>query len=112
MLILHACIGYIIPFILVKVNGICLKSNNAQKGVIIMSNYVTETSNKSKRRALILCCLGLIGIGGLHRLYVGRMGSGVIYLFTGGLFFFGTIFDLVHIAMGTFQDNAGVPLRA
>lgn len=76
-----------------------------------MTNYVTYTSDKSKKTALILCCLGYIGIGGLHHFYVGKYGKGFIYLITGGLFLIGTIIDTIKIATGCFRDNAGAPLR-
>lgn len=76
-----------------------------------MSNYVTNTSDKKKGTALILCCLGFLGIGGIHQFYVGRIGLGLLYFFTGGLFFIGTIIDLIKIATGSFTDNVGAPLR-
>ena len=40
---------------------------------------------KSKMVALILCILGFFGLAGLHRMYVGKVGSGVLYFFTAGL---------------------------
>ncbi len=65
---------------------------------------------KSKMVALILCILGFIGFGGLHRMYVGKAGSGVLYFFTGGLCFVGTIIDLISILSGGFRDSYGQPL--
>lgn len=76
-----------------------------------MADYVTQTSDKKKSTALILCCLGFIGIGGIHQFYVGNIGKGILYLFTGGLFFIGTVVDLIKIATGSFKDNVGAPLR-
>lgn len=76
-----------------------------------MANYVTSTSDKSKKTALILCCLGYIGIGGLHYFYVGRYGKGLLHLCTFGLCYFGTIADTIKIASGGFKDNADAPLR-
>ncbi|WP_306568938.1 TM2 domain-containing protein [Faecalispora jeddahensis] len=75
------------------------------------TNYVTVKSEKKKKTALILCCLGFAALGGLHYFYVGRIGRGILYFFTCGLFLFGTIFDLIKIATGGFVDNAGAPLR-
>ena len=76
-----------------------------------MPNYVTNTSDKKKGTALILCCIGYIGLAGLHYFYVGRIGKGFLYLCTFGLFYIGTIVDTVKIATGGFLDNAGAPLR-
>lgn len=74
-----------------------------------MANYSTLTSDKSKKTALILCTLG--GFFGLHQYYVGKIGTGLLYTFTGGLFLIGWLLDLVKIATGSFKDNAGAPLR-
>lgn len=76
-----------------------------------MSTYVTNTSDKKKKTALILCCLGFVGLGGLHYFYVGRYGKGILYLLTIGLCMVGTIIDLLKILNGTFQDNTGTNLR-
>ena len=76
-----------------------------------MSNYVTNTSDKKRGTAIILCCLGFIGIGGLHYFYVGKWGKGFLYLFTMGLFLIGTVVDLIKLLLGSFRDNVGAPLR-
>ena len=62
-----------------------------------------------KRTTALLLCL-LFGGFGAHRFYVGKKGSGRLYLFTGGLFGIGVLYDLVLICMGTFDDHAGNPL--
>lgn len=76
-----------------------------------MAQYITVTSDKRKLPALLLCLLGFCGIGGLHRFYVGKIGSGLLWLLTGGFFLIGTTIDLVSILLGTFRDNVGAPLR-
>lgn len=65
---------------------------------------------KSKTVALILCILGFFGLAGLHRMYVGKVGSGVLHLFTYGFCAIGTILDLIGILSGGFRDCYGQPL--
>lgn len=65
---------------------------------------------KSKTVALILCILGFFGLAGIHRMYVGKAGSGVLHLFTYGLCMIGTIIDLIAILSGGFRDSYGQPL--
>ncbi len=65
---------------------------------------------KSKTVALILCILGFFGVAGLHRMYVGKVGSGVLHLFTYGFCAVGTIIDLISILSGGFRDSYGQPL--
>ena len=45
----------------------------------------------------LLWLLGGFGVLGLHRFYLGRWITGLLWLFTGGLFFIGAIVDLVLI---------------
>ncbi len=52
----------------------------------------------------ILCALGFVGIAGLHRFYLGKPMSGLLYFMTGGLFGIGTLFDLLR--MQTLVDAA------
>ena len=66
-------------------------------------------SHKSKMVALILAIF--LGCLGIHRFYVGKVGSGLIWLLTGGLFVFGWIYDIVKIASGTFTDGVGCIVR-
>ena len=49
---------------------------------------------KDSSTVLILNLLGLMFIAGIHRFYLGQTAMGVIYLFTGGLCYVGTIIDI------------------
>lgn len=76
-----------------------------------MGEYTTITSDKSKKKALLLACLGFIGVGGIHDFYLGRYGMGLLKLFTGNFCLIGTIFDLINLSSGSYRDNTGAPLR-
>ena len=74
-----------------------------------MTQYVTTTSNKSRLVALLLCIF--LGEFGIHRFYVGKIGTGILWLCTAGLFGIGWLVDLIKICIGSFRDNVGTPLR-
>jgi restriction system protein len=50
---------------------------------------------KNKWVALLLCFF--LGVFGAHRFYEGRIGSGILYIFTVGLFGFGVFFDFLAL---------------
>ena len=67
----------------------------------------TESQGPDKQTAIILCCLGFAVIAGLHRLYLGYYGLGILYILTGGLCLIGTIIDLIKLLNGDLQPNGG-----
>jgi hypothetical protein len=68
-------------------------------------------SPAKRMTALLLAVLGpMIGLCGLHRFYVGKIGTGILWLFTGGLLGIGQIIDIILIAVGQFTDKNGLPL--
>ena len=70
---------------------------------------VPGVSKKNKMVALLLCIF--LGVLGVHRFYVGKIGTGLLYLFTGGLFGIGWIIDIILIAVGSFKDQFDLQLR-
>lgn len=63
---------------------------------------------KSKWTAFFLCLFA--GFLGVHRFYVGKTGSGILFFFTVGLFGIGWIVDLIAILSDGFRDKFGMPL--
>ena len=49
-------------------------------------------------------------IAGLHRFYVGKVGTGILWFFTGGLVGIGQLIDIILIALGQFTDKDGLPV--
>lgn len=71
----------------------------------ILNNYA---SSKSRTIALLLAIF--LGMFGAHRFYAGKIGTGVLYLFTLGICGVGWIYDIVMICLGRFTDKQELPL--
>ncbi|MCB1081947.1 MAG: TM2 domain-containing protein [Chlamydiia bacterium] len=64
-----------------------------------------EKSPKSFVAAILLCFF--LGSLGIHRFYVGKIGTGILMLFTCGGFVIWQIIDFVIIACSQFRDKKG-----
>lgn len=72
--------------------------------IINNSNMNTNTNYsgpmgrlKSKWVSLLLCIF--LGALGVHKFYEGKIGMGILYIFTGGLFCIGVIVDLITLLL-------------
>ena len=80
-----------------------------EKPVYVTREAVMPTSRKSWGVALVLCLL--FGGAGFHRFYVGKVGSGIMYLLTVGWFGIGWLVDVITILTGNFRDAYGLPVN-
>jgi TM2 domain-containing membrane protein YozV len=71
--------------------------------------YAKPYSPKKLLLALLLCFV--LGAAGVHRLYVGKNKTGILWLVTGGLLGVGVLVDYVRIAAGRFTDRDGLRLK-
>ena len=62
-------------------------------------------SEKSRLVALLLCFF--LGYLGVHRFYVGKVGTGVLMIFTLGGLGIWYLIDLIMISIGSFKDSNG-----
>lgn len=76
---------------------------------LIINNNGGGYAYKSKIIALLLSIF--VGGLGIHRFYVGKIGTGIIWLLTAGCLGIGWIIDIIMIALGSFRDKAGMPLQ-
>jgi TM2 domain-containing membrane protein YozV len=69
---------------------------------------MAESSDKKRLVALLLCFF--IGVLGIHRFYVGKVGSGILQIITLGGFGIWVLIDFIMIICGSFKDKDGLPL--
>jgi TM2 domain-containing membrane protein YozV len=63
----------------------------------------SEFSPRSRLVALLFCVL--LGVFGVHRFYVGKIGTGILMLVTFGGFGIWWMIDLILIGVGSFRDK-------
>lgn len=66
-------------------------------------------SEKSKGTAAVLCFF--LGWLGIHRFYVGKVGTGILWMLTLGLLGIGEVVDFIMILCGSFKDGNGGEIR-
>ena len=69
-----------------------------------------EKSEKNFVATLLLCLL--LGYLGIHRFYVGKIGTGILQIITIGGLGIWVLIDLIMIAIGKFTDKGGLPIFA
>ena len=66
-----------------------------------------DNNEGDKSQVVTLILLLLLGPLGIHRFYLGHIGIGLLYLFTGGLCGIGIIIDLILILTGGLKPKDG-----
>ncbi len=68
-----------------------------------------ENSNKMILPAFLMCFF--LGCFGIHRFYVGKVGTGILQLLTLGGLGIWALIDLILLACGAFKDKEGHPMK-
>lgn len=66
---------------------------------------IYKGKRKDRTLMLVLALIGFFGAAGIHRLISGDIGMGILYFFTAGLCFIGTIVDIINIGSITLKHN-------
>lgn len=72
--------------------------NNENTNTNMNTNVVGGKFRRARNKwvSLLLCIF--LGILGAHKFYEGKMGMGILYIFTGALFGIGWVIDLIALA--------------
>ena len=69
-----------------------------------------EISEKGFVPTILLCFF--FGMLGVHRFYVGKIGTGILQLLTLGGLGIWVLIDFIVIVTGSFKDKRGLPVKA
>ena len=65
-------------------------------------------SEKSRLATTLLCILlGWVGVAGIHRFYLGKIGTGILMLLTLGGLGIWTLIDFIFAVTGNMKDKEG-----
>jgi TM2 domain-containing membrane protein YozV len=75
-----------------------------------MSEVEVQKSEKGFVPTLLLAIF--LGGLGVHRFFVGKIGTGILQLLTLGGLGIWALIDVIMIAVGSFTDKNGLPIKA
>ena len=70
----------------------------------------TQLSDKGFVPAILLCFF--LGVLGIHRFYVGKIGTGILMVLTLGGLGIWNLIDFVVLVTGNFKDKEGLLVKA
>lgn len=76
---------------------------------LMVKIYVVYYKEEKMEKTTALLITIFVGEFGIHRFMTGKIGTGIIWLLTGGCFGIGWILDIVKVANGSFEKKDGTP---
>ena len=75
---------------------------------------MNETAVEKSEKGFVATLLLALFLGGLgvHRFFVGKIGTGVLQLVTLGGLGIWALIDIIMIILGSFKDKNGLPIKA
>lgn len=80
-----------------------MKNMDEEEAALFAQVY--RARRKDPQLIIILILPGFFGFAGLHRIILGQVGLGILYILTVGLCFIGTIVDLVNYKSLAYEFN-------
>lgn len=79
-----------------------------------LQNFATlyRARRRDPQIILLTTVLGFVIVAGIQRFLIGQIGMGLLYLFTAGLCFIGTIIDLINYQDLALEYNRKMALEA
>lgn len=91
-----------------ELNFVQMLLKDADEGKQQQFAMIYNSRRKDPQTILLLTLIGFLGIAGVQRFVLDQIGMGLLYLFTAGLCFIGTIVDLVNHKSLSFEYNQKV----
>lgn len=86
--------------------GLLIEDMPEEKLELFVNIY--KARRKDPVLLLVLALIGLFGVAGIHRFFIGHIGMGILYFLTGGLCFIGTIVDMINYRNFAFEYNRNI----
>ena len=81
-----------------------IKDMDDSKAMQFATAYMAR--RKDPNNILIFAIIGFLGFAGIQRFVLGQIGMGILYFFTLGLCYIGTILDVVNHKKLSFEYNS------
>jgi len=79
--------------------NIVINNTNTNTNVNRNTNVNGVYGGKPKNKWVSFCLCLFLGFFGAHKFYEGKAGTGILYLFTGGLFGIGWLIDCISLLL-------------
>ncbi|OYT14976.1 MAG: hypothetical protein B7C24_15500 [Bacteroidetes bacterium 4572_77] len=89
----------------IELNYLTLMTEKMDEEIFNRFISIFIARRKNPTHVLVLCLIGLFGFGGIHRFYLSQIGMGLLYFFTLGLCYIGTIVDCINHKKLTTEAN-------
>lgn len=87
--------------------GCPTKNYDQVQQAVAAQQYQTRNDVSPKSRTVALLLAIFLGCLGVHRFYLGKIGTGIVWLLTGGCLGIGWLIDIILIACGSMRDGYG-----